>query len=198
MAREHQYAVTVRWTGNTGTGTATYRSYERAHEISAEGKPAIAASSDPVFRGDKARWNPEELLLAALSGCHQLAYLHLCAVAGIVVEPLDITACSGQTCQALANNGPDVLNWATSAIAVAKVCTHAGCAVSLFNVLSMQLICPCHQSTFNILEDAAPVFGPASRPLPQLPLGVRADGYLIARSDYIEPIGPGFWNRAGD
>jgi len=85
VAREHQYAVTVRWTGNTGTGTATYRSYERAHEISAEGKPAIAASSDPVFRGNKARWNPEELLLAALSGCHQLAYLHLCAVAGIVV-----------------------------------------------------------------------------------------------------------------
>ena len=85
MAREHHYSVTVQWTGNTGTGTSTYRSYERAHEISAEGNAAIAASSDPVFRGDAMRWNPEELLVAALSSCHQLAYLHLCAVAEIVV-----------------------------------------------------------------------------------------------------------------
>jgi organic hydroperoxide reductase OsmC/OhrA len=85
MGREHRYSVTVQWTGNTGTGTSTYRSYARAHEISAEGKPVIAASSDPAFRGDSARWNPEELLLAALSSCHQLAYLHLCAVAGVVV-----------------------------------------------------------------------------------------------------------------
>jgi organic hydroperoxide reductase OsmC/OhrA len=85
MAREHRYAVTVRWTGNTGAGTSTYRSYERAHEISADGKATIAASSDPAFRGDRARWNPEELLLAALSSCHQLAYLHLCAVASVVV-----------------------------------------------------------------------------------------------------------------
>jgi organic hydroperoxide reductase OsmC/OhrA len=85
VVRGHHYAVTVRWTGNTGTGTSGYRSYERAHEISSAGKPAIAASSDPAFRGDPARWNPEELLLAALSSCHQLAYLHLCAVAGIMV-----------------------------------------------------------------------------------------------------------------
>jgi len=85
MGREHRYSVTVRWTGNTGSGTSGYRSYERRHEISAEGKPVIAASSDQAFQGDPARWNPEELLLAALSSCHQLAYLHLCAVAGIVV-----------------------------------------------------------------------------------------------------------------
>jgi organic hydroperoxide reductase OsmC/OhrA len=85
MGKEHRYSVTVRWTGNTGTGTSGYRSYARAHEIAAEGKPVIAASSDPVFRGDQARWNPEELLVAALSSCHQLAYLHLCADAGIVV-----------------------------------------------------------------------------------------------------------------
>jgi organic hydroperoxide reductase OsmC/OhrA len=85
MGREHSYSVTVRWTGNTGTGTSGYRSYERRHEIAAEGKPLIEASSDPVFRGDRTRWNPEELLVAALSSCHQLAYLHLCADAGIVV-----------------------------------------------------------------------------------------------------------------
>ena len=85
MGREHQYSVTIRWTGNTGTGTSGYRNYERAHEISAEGKQVIAASSDQVFRGDATRWNPEELQVAELSSCHQLGYLHLCAVAGIVV-----------------------------------------------------------------------------------------------------------------
>ena len=85
LAKEHHYSVTVQWTGNTGTGTSGYRSYERAHEILADGKQPIEASSDPAFRGDRARWNPEELLVAALSSCHQLAYLHLCAIAGIVV-----------------------------------------------------------------------------------------------------------------
>jgi ubiquinol-cytochrome c reductase iron-sulfur subunit len=94
--------------------------------------------------------------------------------------------------------GFEVVSGANGLVAFSKVCTHAGCAVSLFNVLSMQLICPCHQSTFNILQDCKPVFGPASRPLPQLPLGVAPGGYLVARSDFIEPIGPGFWNRSGD
>jgi ubiquinol-cytochrome c reductase iron-sulfur subunit len=92
----------------------------------------------------------------------------------------------------------EVISGSNGIVAFSKICTHAGCAVSLFNVLSMQLICPCHQSTFNILQDCAPVFGPASRPLPQLPLLVRPDGYLIARSDFVEPVGPGFWNRSGD
>lgn len=86
MARKHRYAVTIPWTGNTGTGTASYRSYERSYEISSDqGKPAIPGSADPLFRGDKTRWNPEELLVAAVSACHQLWYLHLCAVSGIVV-----------------------------------------------------------------------------------------------------------------
>lgn len=83
--RAHRYAVTVHWTGNAGTGTSAYRGYRRDHEIAAAGKPVIPGSSDPQFRGDVARWNPEELLVAALSACHQLAYLHLCAVAGVVV-----------------------------------------------------------------------------------------------------------------
>lgn len=95
-------------------------------------------------------------------------------------------------------DGFELISGANGLVCFSKVCTHAGCAVSLFNVLSMQLICPCHQSTFDILQDCKPVFGPASRPLPQLPLGVRSDGYLIARRDFVEPIGPGFWNRSGD
>ena len=83
--RQHGYAVTVQWTGNSGEGTKSYRSYGRQHEIKASGKPPIPGSADPAFRGDGARWNPEELLVAALSTCHKLWYLHLCSDAGVVV-----------------------------------------------------------------------------------------------------------------
>lgn len=85
MAKQHQYALTVTWTGNKGEGTSTYRAYERSHTISVENKPAILGSSDPAFRGDKTMYNPEEFLVASLSSCHMLSYLHLCAVAGVVV-----------------------------------------------------------------------------------------------------------------
>lgn len=86
MARgEHSYSVQVTWTGNRGEGTSGYRAYGREHEVSAAGKPVVHASSDPAFRGDPARWNPEEMLVASLSSCHMLWYLHLCAEAGIVV-----------------------------------------------------------------------------------------------------------------
>ena len=85
MTRQHRYRTTVRWTGNLGTGTESYRAYARSHEIEAPGKPAIPGSSDPAFRGDAARWNPEELLVASISACHKLWYLHLAADAGIIV-----------------------------------------------------------------------------------------------------------------
>jgi organic hydroperoxide reductase OsmC/OhrA len=85
MSQEHIYQTNLVWTGNVGTGTETYTSYSRAHEISIEGKPVINGSSDPHFRGDASRYNPEELLLAALSACHMLSYLHQCAIAKIVV-----------------------------------------------------------------------------------------------------------------
>lgn len=84
-AREHSYEVGLRWTGNEGAGTGSYTAYQRDHDISGAGKPVIAGSSDPAFRGDAARWNPEELLVASLAACHQLWYLHLCAQAGVVV-----------------------------------------------------------------------------------------------------------------
>lgn len=83
--RQHRYAVRLGWTGNLGTGTSGYKAYSRDHELTAGAKPAIPATSDPAFRGDPARWNPEEMLVGALSSCHQLWYLHLCSVAGIVV-----------------------------------------------------------------------------------------------------------------
>jgi ubiquinol-cytochrome c reductase iron-sulfur subunit len=83
----------------------------------------------------------------------------------------------------------------TCIVAFSKICTHAGCPVSLYDVQSHQLVCPCHQSTFDVLQDCKPVFGPAPRNLPQLPLSVDAEGYIIARHDYYEPVGPGYWNR---
>ncbi len=83
--KRHTYTTRLDWTGNDGEGTKTYRSYRRDHVITVAGKPPIPASSDPSFRGDPARHNPEQLLVASLSSCHLLWYLHLCAVNKIVV-----------------------------------------------------------------------------------------------------------------
>ena len=88
MAKEHHYQLAATWTGNLGSGTSDYRAYSRDYEIAAPGGPKrvpIPGSADPAFRGDGSRYNPEELLVAALSGCHMLWVLHLCAEAGIVV-----------------------------------------------------------------------------------------------------------------
>lgn len=86
MSKSHRYDVTVRWTGNLGSGTSGYRDFARDHEVTANGAAPIAGSADPAFRGDPARWNPEQLLTASLSQCHMLWYLHLAAQAGVVVN----------------------------------------------------------------------------------------------------------------
>jgi organic hydroperoxide reductase OsmC/OhrA len=83
--KQHTYSVSVTWTGNTGSGTSRYNSYSRDYTVAAPGKPDIAGSSDPAFRGDPKRYNPEDLLVVALSSCHMLSYLHLAAVGGVVV-----------------------------------------------------------------------------------------------------------------
>jgi organic hydroperoxide reductase OsmC/OhrA len=84
--RIHHYSITTEWTGNRGTGTSAYSAYSRDHELSAAGKlAAIAGSSDPLFRGDPGRYNPEELLVGAISACHMLWVLHLCADSGIII-----------------------------------------------------------------------------------------------------------------
>jgi organic hydroperoxide reductase OsmC/OhrA len=83
--KQHQYEVRVAWTGNDGLGTKTYKGYRRDHIITAAGKPHIEGSSDPSFRGDRSRYNPEELFLASLSACHMLWYLHLCSANQVTV-----------------------------------------------------------------------------------------------------------------
>src|SRR6478736_9362477 len=85
MIGQHRYALTSTWTGNRGTGTSGYRDYDRSVDLEVAGKPVVLASSDKPFRGDPSRWNPEDLLLAALSECHLLSYLHACVQAGVVV-----------------------------------------------------------------------------------------------------------------
>ncbi len=81
-------------------------------------------------------------------------------------------------------------------IAYSKICTHVGCPVALYEQITHHLLCPCHQSQFDITREAAVIFGPAKRPLPQLPITVDDEGYLIARSDFTEPVGPSFWERS--
>jgi organic hydroperoxide reductase OsmC/OhrA len=83
--KQHHYEVSVEWAGNLGEGTKSYRSFSRNHQIAVPGKPSIPGSSDPSFRGDRTRYNPEELLVAALSTCHMLWYLHLCSENHITV-----------------------------------------------------------------------------------------------------------------
>jgi organic hydroperoxide reductase OsmC/OhrA len=85
MERKHHYKLTVRWTGNNGTGTSHYKAFERSHIITIDNKPELFGSADPAFLGDKSKHNPEDLLVAALSSCHMLWYLHLCAEAKIIV-----------------------------------------------------------------------------------------------------------------
>jgi ubiquinol-cytochrome c reductase iron-sulfur subunit len=80
-------------------------------------------------------------------------------------------------------------------IAYSKICTHAGCPVGLYQAQTHQLLCPCHQSAFDVLHAAKPVFGPAAAALPQLPLSIDADGYLVADGDFSDPVGPSFWRH---
>ena len=84
--KKHQYQSTILWTGNQGQGTKTYTTYERSYLIEAEGKSAIQGSSDPAFRGDKTKHNPEDLLVSAVASCHMLWYLHLCSENNVIVE----------------------------------------------------------------------------------------------------------------
>ena len=83
--KEHYYHTQLHWTGNSGKGTESYRAYERSHQISVEGKQIIEASSDPSFRGDKLKFNPEEMFVSSLSSCHMLWFLHFCSEASVIV-----------------------------------------------------------------------------------------------------------------
>ncbi|HEV7167727.1 MAG TPA: Rieske 2Fe-2S domain-containing protein [Micrococcaceae bacterium] len=80
-------------------------------------------------------------------------------------------------------------------VAYSKICTHVGCPVALYEQRTHHLLCPCHQSTFDLTQECKVIFGPANRPLPQLPIKIDSEGYLVAQSDFHEPVGPSFWER---
>lgn len=96
----HHYKLKMQWTGNLGTGTSHHRAYDRNHTISFENKPNLFASADPTFRGDPTQYNPEELLLAALSGCHMMSFLHVCVKAGVIVTAYEDRAMATMTVNA--------------------------------------------------------------------------------------------------
>ncbi len=85
MSKQYQYSINVKWTGNKGSGTTAFTAHERSHSVTVENKPDLLCSSDAAFRGDKTKHTPEDLLVASISGCHMLWYLHLCSEAGVVV-----------------------------------------------------------------------------------------------------------------
>ena len=88
------------------------------------------------------------------------------------------------------------MNWTVdNIVAYSKICTHVGCPVALYEQTTHHILCPCHQSTFDASTGATVIFGPAPRPLPQLPMTVDASGYLVAKSDFTQPVGPSFWER---
>ncbi|MDR6267966.1 ubiquinol-cytochrome c reductase iron-sulfur subunit [Arthrobacter russicus] len=94
------------------------------------------------------------------------------------------------------NPSPGRENWGYNGIvAYSKICTHVGCPVALYEQQTHHLLCPCHQSTFDLTQECKVIFGPAVRPLPQLPIKVDAEGYLVAQSDFHEPVGPSYWER---
>lgn len=106
------------------------------------------------------------------------------AVIVVRMEPDDITPGEGRE------------DWAVDGIlCYSKICTHAGCPISLYERTTHNVLCPCHQSTFDLADSARVVFGPAARPLPQLALAVDSEGYLVAQADFDEPVGPSYWER---
>ncbi|OMH25541.1 OsmC family protein [Motiliproteus sp. MSK22-1] len=100
MAAKHHYKSLLTWTGNKGSGTQNYKRYDRSYDIRIEGKPTLSGSSDPAFRGDSTRHNPEDMLLASISSCHMLWYLHLCSVNKIVVTTYEDPAVATMTMNA--------------------------------------------------------------------------------------------------
>ena len=140
--------------------------------------------------GDLINGEPEAIFETDENGEHLIEGAELqvvkskAAVVVVRMEPGDITP------------GPGRENWSVDGIVCySKICTHVGCPISLYERTTHHLLCPCHQSTFDLSDAGKVIFGPAARALPQLPLTVDDEGYLVARSDFTEPVGPSFWER---
>jgi organic hydroperoxide reductase OsmC/OhrA len=138
MSHEHSYEIELEWLGNTGSGTSNYSGYKRDYLIRGATKPDIAGSSDPAFRGDPTRWNPEELLVASLAACHKLWYLHLCAKAGITVMSY-LDRASGTMIEDATGSGRFI-----RVILCPRVCIKSGGGIALARALH----CDAHAKCF--------------------------------------------------
>lgn len=129
-------------------------------------------------------FDPERYDHEPIEGSELLSEKNKAAVIVVKMRPEDITPWEGRE------------DWGWNGVLVySKICTHVGCPISLMEQQNHHLLCPCHQSTFDLSDNGKVVFGPAGRHLPQLPITVDSEGYLIAQSDFTEPVGPSFWER---
>ena len=141
------------------------------------GEPDILVENEEFDGPDEENYEGTKLLNAKAKA----------AVILVRIDPRDITPYSGRR------------DWGVDGVlCYSKICTHVGCPISLYEQTTHNVLCPCHQSTFDLANNGEVQFGPAARSLPQLPLGVDDEGYLIARSDFQEPVGPTFWERGGE
>jgi len=144
----------------------------------------------PIIYSDGRRVSPDDIQAGGLATVFPVGYVQDASSPTLIIRLRP-----GQTVKS--RKGQAGFGWGDF-VAYSKICTHAGCPASLYEQQTSRLLCPCHQSQFEVLEDAKPVFGPATRPLPKLPLGIEVvDGrqYFVAVKDFQEPIGPGFWER---
>ncbi len=146
--------------------------------------------ADEIEVGDLVNAAPEALFPTEANGYEELDVVQheidkaKGAIIIVRMDPNDITPTKGRE------------EWTVDGIiCYSKICTHVGCPISLYERTTHHVLCPCHQSTFDLADSAKVVFGPAARPLPQLPLKVDAEGYLVAQSDFTEPIGASYWER---
>jgi ubiquinol-cytochrome c reductase iron-sulfur subunit len=147
-------------------------------------KPAWLRIGQLVNAEPEIFFNPEAYHSAPIEGAELQAAKAKAALIVVRMQPDDITPSKGRE------------NWGVDGIlAFSKICTHVGCPISLWEQQTHHLLCPCHQSTFDLADNGKVIFGPAARALPQLPIAVDSEGYLIATSDFHEPVGPSFWER---
>jgi ubiquinol-cytochrome c reductase iron-sulfur subunit len=147
-------------------------------------KPSDLEIGDLVNGAPEALFPTEENGYPELEGAELNAEKAKGAIIVVKMEPQDIVPVDGRE------------NWSVDGIlCYSKICTHVGCPISLYERTTHHVLCPCHQSTFDLAHGAKVVFGPAHRPLPQLPLAVDDEGYLVAQSDFKEPIGASYWER---
>ena len=149
----------------------------------AEGVRLVRDDGSPIRPGDQEPGSLETVFPAVPGGNRQSD----AATMLIRLRPAQVE-------EAVAREGQDDFGYGDY-VAYSKICTHAGCPVSLYEQETSRILCPCHQSQFDVTQGAKPVFGPATRSLPQLPITVDDEGYFIARSDYPEAVGPTYWNR---